>query len=201
MTDRPWWVVALQWAAWAAAMTFVMSWVSKSRATVPPGADGVLKQPRSMLIIGWTCTVFFAALAGLSQAFPGQNPSVWPTVVFLLFAAGGLALVAECHRGQHHLTPDGLRYGKLFGRGGDVRWDEIRTLRYSDSAKWFRLDTSDGRVIRISATLTGLQEFAAAALDHVAEDAIDGRAREQLEAIREGKLPSIWGIDAQDSGR
>ena len=191
MTDRPWWAVALQWAAWAAVMTLVMGWVSRSRTAVPPGGDGVLEQPRSVLIIGWTCTVFFAALVGLSQAFPGRNPSFWPTVVFLLFVAGGLILVAECHRGRHYLTLEGLRYGKLFGWGGVVRWDQIRRLRYSDSTKWFRLDTSDGRVVRISAMLTGLPDFAAAALDRVAEDAIDPRARERLEAIREGKLPSI----------
>ena len=196
MTDRPWWAVALQWAVWAAVMTLVMGWISRSRTTAPKGADGVLQQPRSMLIIGWVCTVFFAALAGLSQAFPGQNPSIWPTVVFLMFAAGGLALVAECHRGRHRLTADGLRYGKLLGRGGSVRWDEIKWLSYSDGWKWFRLETSDGRVVRLSATLTGLQDFASAALDHVPEDAIDRRAREQLDAIREGKLPSIWGIES-----
>lgn len=196
MTDRPWWSVALQWAAWAAVMTLVMSWVSRSRKVAPRGAEGVLQQPRSMLIIAWVCTVFFAALAGLSQAFPGRSPSVWPTVVFILFAAGGLALVAECHRGRHRLKPDGLRYGKLLGRGGSVRWKEITRVRYSDAWKWFRLETSDGRVVRLSATLTGLQDFAAAALDHVPAEAIDRRAREQLEAIREGKLPSIWGIES-----
>ncbi len=193
MTDRPWWAVALQWAAWGAVMTLVMGWLSRSRAAVPRGTDGLLQQPRSTLVIGWVCTLFFAALAGLSRAFPGQNPTIWSTVAFLLFSAGGLVLVAEYHRGRHRLTPEGLRYGKLLGRGGLARWDQVIEVCYSDAAKLFRLETSDGRVIRVSAMLTGLPDFASAALDNVSEGAIDRRAHEMLEATRRGELPSIWG--------
>lgn len=199
MNDKPWWAVALQWAAWAATMGLVMGWLSRSRAIAPPGAEGLLRQPRSTLIIGWVCTVFFAALAGLSRAFPGQNPSVWPTVVFLLFAAGGLVMVTDHYRGRHRLTPEGLRYGKLLGRGGLARWDQVTRLHYSEAAKWFRLETSDGKVARISAMLTGLPEFASSALDRVPEGAIDRQTREMLEAIRRGKLPSIWGVDTHGS--
>ena len=196
MTDRPWWTVALQWAAWGAVMTLVMGWLSRSRTAAPQGAVGLLQQPRSTLVIGWVCTIFFAALAGLSRAFPGQNPTIWPTMVFLLFAAGGLVVVAEHHRGRHRLTPEGLHYGKMVGRGGLARWDEITRVRYSDTSKWFRLETADGRVIRVSVMLRGLPDFASAVLDHVPADSIDGRAQEILDTIRLGKLPSIWGVDS-----
>ncbi len=198
MTERPWWAVALQWALWGGVMTLVMGWLARSRA-VHGAPDGLLRQPRSALFIGWACTLFFAALAGLSRAFPGRNPAAWPTLVFLFFAAGGLVLVAEYHRGRHRLTPEGLRYGKLLGRGGLARWDQVTRLGYSDAAKWFRLETSDGRVVRVSAMLTGLPDFASAALDHVPENAIEGRARQMLEAVRLGKLPSIWGIESHGS--
>ena len=199
MSDRPWWIVALQWATWAAVMTVIMGWLSRSRTVTPKGADGLLQQPRSMLVIGIVCTLFFAALAGLSRAFPGRNPSIWPTVVFLLFAAGGLIMVVDYYRGRHRLTPEGLHYGKLLGPGGVVRWDQVTGLRYSDTSKWFRLDTSDGRVVRVSAMLVGLQDFASEALDHVPESAIDHRALEMLEAARRGELPSIWGVDSRVS--
>ncbi len=188
--------MALQWAAWGAVMSLVMGWLSRSREASPQDAGGLLQQPRSTLIVAWVCTLLFAALAGLSRAFPGPDPKVWPTLVFLLFASGGLVLVAEHHRGRHRLTPEGLRYGKLLGRSGFVRWDQITRFHYSDAAKWFRLETSDGRVVRVSVMLTGLQDFASAVLDHVPEDAVEERAHAMLDAIRQGNLPSIWGVDS-----
>ena len=199
MTDKPWWIVALQWAAWGAVMALVMGWLSRSRRAIPPGTEGLLRQPRSMLVVGLVCTLFFAALAGLSRAFPGRSPTIWSTVAFLLFAAGGLIMVVDYYRGRHCLTAEGLQYGKLLGRGGLARWDQVNRLHYSDAAKWFRLETSDGRIVRISVMVTGLQDFASATLDNVPESVIDKRAREMLEATRRGELPSIWGVDSHGS--
>lgn len=66
------------------------------------------------------------------------------------------------------------------------------TLRYSHSAKWFRLDLADGWVVRISAMLQGLPEFAAAVLAQVPPAAIDGDTRTVLEATARGELPRVW---------
>ena len=91
------------------------------------------------------------------------------------------------------LTPDGLRYGKMFGGGGILRWADVRRLNYSESAKWFRLDLADGRVVRLSAMLIGMPEFARAALAQVPPPAIDPDTRSVLEGTRAGDLPRIWG--------
>jgi hypothetical protein len=74
-----------------------------------------------------------------------------------------------------------------------MRWSDVRSLRYSQSAKWFRLDLADGRVVRISAMLQGLPEFAAAALTQVPPATIDGDTRMVLEATARGELPRVWG--------
>ncbi len=78
------------------------------------------------------------------------------------------------------------------GGGGHLTWTDVRKLRYSQSAKWFRLELRDGRVVRISAMLQGLPEFAAAALAHVPPEAIDSETRLVLEATATGDLPRIW---------
>ena len=193
MNDRPWWAVALQWAAWGAIMTVVMGWLARSRAAAPESGEGELVPPRSTLVVAVATTVLFVTIAGLSVAFPGTDPSPWPTVVFLLFALLGLVMVVDHRRGRHTLTPDGLRYGKLLGAGGTLRWDEVRRLAWSESAKWFRLETTDGRVVRISAMLVGLPHFATAALERLPAGVVEARARAVLGEIRRGELPSIWG--------
>jgi hypothetical protein len=115
------------------------------------------------------------------------------TLFFLGFAALGLPLVLDYRNARHVLTPDGLRYGKMFGGGGVLRWTDVHRLNYSQSAKWYRLDLADGRVVRVSAMLIGLPNFARAALEQVPPSAITPEARSVLEATRAGNLPSIWG--------
>ena len=55
------------------------------------------------------------------------------------------------------------------------------------------MDLADGRVIRISAMLQGLPDFAAAALGGVPPAAIDADTRALLEATARGELPRVWG--------
>jgi hypothetical protein len=194
ISTRPWWADALQWGLWAVAMFAVMGWLARSRSGVRPQSEaGALVHPRSTLIIGLVCTGFFLTLAVLSAVFPGKTGSPLISLVFLGFAALGLPMILDYRNARHLLTSDGLQYGKMFGRGGRLRWTEVRKLRYSESAKWFRLELAGGQVVRISAMLRGLPEFAAAALGQVAPAAIDEKSREVLQATARGDLPSIWG--------
>ncbi|HEU5180416.1 MAG TPA: PH domain-containing protein, partial [Candidatus Polarisedimenticolia bacterium] len=76
---------------------------------------------------------------------------------------------------------------------GVLKWDAVRRLHYSHSAKWFRIDLADGGVVRVSAMLMGLPGFAQAALGQVSAAAIDSETRTVLEATAAGNLPRIWG--------
>ena len=80
----------------------------------------------------------------------------------------------------------------MLGRGGDLRWSEVRKLWYRPWSKWFWLHLADGRAVRVSAMLTGLPAFARAALAEVI------RARSipipsRSGGDRRGELPKISG--------
>jgi Bacterial PH domain len=174
-------------------MTAVMGWLARARTRpgAPQGAQ-TLVHPRSTLVVGLVCAGFFSVLAVWSALFPGKTGSPLISVFFLAFAALGAPLILDYRNARHVLTPDGLFYGKLLGGGGQARWTDVRQIRFSQSAKWFRLDLADGRVVRISAMLQGLPEFAAAVLAQVPPAAVDGDTRTVLEATARGELPRVW---------
>jgi hypothetical protein len=194
MATQPWWAPVLQWGLWAVLMTIVMGWLAHTRSH--PRAAGeahTLAHPRSTLVIGLICGGFFLALAVLSAVFPNKTGSPLVTLFFLAFAVLGLPLVLDYRNARHTLTPDGLRYGRMLGNGGMLRWAEVRRVHYSEAAKWFRLELAAGEIVRVSAMLKGLPEFAAAVLAQVPPAAIDPDTRAVLQATAHGELPRIWG--------
>jgi hypothetical protein len=184
---------ALQWVLWFAIMGAVMAWLARSRGK--PGEDAAdrLVHPTSTLVVGIVCTLFFTAIAVLSAVFPGSSGSPWITAFFAGFALMGVPVVLDWRNGRHALLPGGMRYGRMFGGGGELRWSDVRAVRFSEAAKWFRLELADGRVVRISAMLRGLPAFAAAVLAGVPASALDEPTRGLLESTAAGDLPRIWG--------
>jgi hypothetical protein len=73
-----------------------------------------------------------------------------------------------------------------------LRWAQVTRVRYSQSLKWFRIEAADGAVVRVSAMLTGLPQFAQAVLAEVPEFHIDKSARPVLERTAAGFPPPIW---------
>ncbi len=193
MSDKLGWSSTLQWALWAGVMSLVMGWLARTRSQPRPSREvNSLAHPPSTLAIGLVCTCFFAAIAVLSALYPGKNGSPLVSLIFVGFAALGIPVLLDYRNARHTLTPDGLQYGRMLGGGGHLAWADVRTLRYSHSAKWFRLELRDGSVVRISAMLRGLPEFAAAALARVPAGAIDAETRQLLQATAAGDLPRIW---------
>jgi PH (Pleckstrin Homology) domain-containing protein len=192
MAGRAWWATAIQWAVWSVAMTLVMGWLARSRLRPHGQNAGVLEHPASTLIIGVVCTLFFCALAVLSFLFPGRTGSGLVSLTFLGFALLGVLLIAEYVRVRYSLQPGGLHYTPLLSRSWTLRWGDVTGIRYSQAAKWFRIDTGSGRVVRVSAMLTGLPEFAQAVLREVPPSRIDADALPILEQTAGGNPPSIW---------
>ena len=104
----------------------------------------------------------------------------------------GVPLIAEYYLVRHVLEPDGLRYTPLIKRPGSFRWRDVKCVRYSPSAKWFRIELADRRVVRISGMLMGLPEFARAVLGAVPPSSIDLKARRLLEQTAAGSPLPIW---------
>lgn len=173
-------------------MTVIMGWLAKSRQKAGADTGSVLKHPRSTLIIGLVCGGFFLALAVVSHLFPGKDGSLWISLFFLGFSLLGSVIIVEYVRVRHNLEPQGMRFQPLFRAPGTLLWSDVSSIRYSPSAKWFRIETRRGQVIRVSAMLTGLPAFAQAALQGISPPSMDAATRRVLEETAAGRPPSLW---------
>jgi hypothetical protein len=194
MANGPWWAQILAWGLWFALMSLLMGWLARSRQRPRSGSQpGVLQHPRSVLVLGLVCSGLFLTFALLSLLLPGETGSPLISLFFLGFALLGVPLIAEYVRVRHQLEPGGLRYQTLFGKRGFLPWSDVTCVRYSHTAKWFRIDGGAGEVVRISAMLTSLPEFARAVLEGVPRERIDPKTIPVLESTASGSPPSVWG--------
>ena len=193
MMGRGYWTLVIQWTAWAVAMAVLMGWLARSRLKHRnPVQSGVLEYPSSMLALGGGCIAVLLCFAVLSsRSNDPRDAHLW--IVFVGFALLGAPIVAEYFVVRHVLLPEGLQYTPLVKKSGSFRWNDVAHIRYSPSAKWFRIDLKDGRVVRISAMLMGLPEFASAVLHAVPPSSIDPLAGPVIERTAAGNPPSIWG--------
>jgi Bacterial PH domain len=193
MSERPWWSLVLQWGIWALVMSLVMGWLAKARrpAAVRERAQ-VLTHPPTTLIVGMVCTGFFILLAVLAGMY-AKADDWWTPYAFLCFALLGAPLIGEALRVRHELKDGGIGYRGLLARYDRVSWDEIESAHWSSSMKWLVLRTRDGRVLRFSAMLNGLDSLALALHERVPALDVDELTAEVLADARNGKLPSIWG--------
>ena len=191
--QREWWISIVQWAIWGFIMTLLTGRLAKSRVKRRPISEAnTLRYPIGILILGIVSFAFFAGIALVSNTI-GKNDttSIWTTLVFLFFAALSLPLIAAFCFARHHLSPEGLDYGRLYGRRGFARWVEISSVKYAPGMKWFKLRTESGATIRISTMLMGLPEFAQLLLSRVPHERIDGQTEAVLLETARGNLPSV----------
>lgn len=190
--DRPWWSHALQWAAWVVAMSLVASWVARARkAARPAGTALVLVHPPTTLIIGVVGTAFFGSLAVVSASFV-EADEWWVPFVFMGFVPISAAMLVEAVRVRHELTDAGIAYQGLLRRYELIRWNEIASARWSPTMKWLVVTTSDGRVMRFSAMLNGLESLARSLVARVPALHVDEETARMLADAREGRLPNVW---------
>jgi len=187
------WGPVIHGVIWTILMTLVMGWVARSRLKRRPQADSRrLVYPPSVLILGTVGFLFFAGIAIASNVFPNKTVTGWTTSIFAGFALLSLVMIADYFVALHHVSEDGLSYGRLTGRRGYLKWADLRTVRYAEGMKWFRLETRSGEVARVSAMLIGLPEFARLLLAHTPPHAIDAKTLPLLQATANGNPPSVW---------
>lgn len=193
-TAQSWWVPIIQWTTWGVLMAAVMGWVARSRMKQRPEQLGDdMRHPPSTLVIGIVGFVLFAALGVISNTIgKNETTSVWTDLLFLFFSLMSLPMIGDYFLARHRLTPDGLEFGRLLGRRGKLRWEEVSSVEYASVMKWFRIRTQQGATIRISAMLMGLPAFAQQVLSHVPAHRIAESTREILAQTADGRPPSIW---------
>lgn len=190
---KVWWVELVQWTVWGIAMAGVMGWVARSRLKSSAKArSGQLHHPKSTLVVGEVCFVFFAGIAIVSNVYANETTTWWTTALFVGFAAMAVPVVMDYFLSRHEVSEEGLRYGGLSGRRGHLRWAELQRVRYAPVMKWFRLEGGSGEVARISAMLVGLPEFARLLLRHAPAGTIEDDTLQILKATAEGNPPPVW---------
>jgi hypothetical protein len=193
MNERLWWLTALKWTLWAIVMAVVMGWLGRNRFRPRHKEElGTLRHPTSTLMIGVVCFSFCAALTIYSAVTTDKTASWQTTTLFAGFAAMSALMTLEYFMARHCVSDEGLAYRKLLGSTGFLRWSELKRIRYGSTMKWFRLDAMDGRVVRLSAMLMGLPEFAQALLKSAPAEAMDSDTLQILQATAEGNPPSLW---------
>jgi hypothetical protein len=181
--EREWWetLVPVAGVLLTSLVTALAAALRKrGQPAVPPAR---MQYPPSVRAIG---AFVLAVLIMLAAAFAAtaENGTGGPVVAGVLaaFGAVGLLLIVGSVRVWHRLTADGLEFGRLLGRRGSLKWRDVTRLTYSKRMRWFRIETASGEVVRVSALVTGLPEFAGAVLEQVPSYAIDDGARETLQA-------------------
>jgi hypothetical protein len=192
--------VWLQWMLWGLLMSLVMGWVARSRSRPrPAGSSQRLQHPTSTLVIGVACFLLFAAIAVISNVFANATTSWKTTTVFVGFALLALPILGDYFAARHEVLEEGLRYGRLVGSGGYMPWTELKSVRFSEAMKWFRLESQSGKVVRLSVMLMGLPTFAQLLLAHTPPQSIEKKTLPVLQTTAEGNPPSVWGAP-RDSG-
>ena len=156
----------------------------------PAGCEHELRHA----VIGLAEFLFFATSAVISNVLANKTTSWWTTAIFLGFALLALPVVGDYFAARHEVSREGLLYGRLLGDGGFLCWDELSSVRFSSSMKWFRLETQSGTVVRVSVMLMGLPVFAQMILAYARSAAIDPTTQMILHATAEGNPPSVWGL-------
>ena len=192
--QREWWVYLVQWFVFGIVMLIVAAWLNRSRLRVRSSSEARnLVHPRTTLISGVVCFLFFIALAIWSNLSDNPTANVWTTAGFLGFALMGVPVIADYFFARHEVDETGMRYGRMFGQRGSFSWPEVQSLCYSPGMKWFIITLNNGTKVRISVLLMGLPEFARLALANAKASAIDEPTREILKETAEGNPPDIWG--------
>ena len=154
-----------------------------------------MQHPPSTLIIGLACFLFFAGIAVVSNVFANATTTWLTTTVFVGFALLALPILGDYFAARHEVFEEGLRYGRLFGSGGHIRWADLKSVRFSAAMKWFRLESQSGTVLRISVMLMGLPVFAQLLLVHTPREVIESSTLPILRMTAEGNPPSVWGSE------
>lgn len=151
-----------------------------------------VQHPATTLIIGVAGFLLFAGIAVLSNVYANPTTTIYTTLTFVGFALLSLIVVADYLFARHDVSGQGVNYRRLTGVRGTFTWREVVRVRFSTSMKWFAIMLSDGRIVRVSAMMTGLPAFARLLTAAVAPSAIDRDTRTILDATAAGNPPSVW---------
>jgi TPR repeat protein len=191
--NREWWTVLIPAVGLIPGLLAALAAANRKRTGAAVEHAGRLQQPPSTLALGVLLLGLALALAILSMFHDNDTAAPIFNGVLGLLGVLAMSMIVAYYRAWYELTAAGLDFGRFLGRRGSIKWRDITCITYSRAMRWFRIETASGEVVRISAMLTGLPEFARAVLEQVPSYAIDGTTREALHAFVQGELPGLAG--------
>jgi hypothetical protein len=193
MSQRPFWISLIQWTLWAFTMAGIAFWISKARRkSALSGGELVMKYPFFAMVLAFICVIISGGLVALTFVVASQNAPWWTTAIFGVMFLGSVHFVVECFVAKYHLSPDGLRYVSVFTGERHFRWDELKSLKYADSMKWFVLKNSRGEVARISVMMIGLPAFARLLMERARHVDIEPATIPILRKTAQGEPPGLF---------
>jgi hypothetical protein len=191
MPERSGTSYAIQYGLTFVVVALVLGWLGKSRRAAEGRTAQVLTYSKAVIIVGCFTAAGFAFFTVLfaSSGDPSQRLAALFPAAGLLF---GAAFIREGVWVRHELSPDGLAYRGLFRRYARIAWGELESARWSETGKWFVVTTRDGRKLRFSAMLSGLEAFGVALQAHCPHLEVDAKTAIVLAGARNGVLPSFW---------
>ncbi len=170
------------WRLAAAALTHgvivsLLAWLLRRRRPTGErqGAAVLLRYPPAWHLLSWCLLLLpFVGLAFVAWRFPPKpDDIVWLAGMAVGFAVTGTYLVVEVTGLSHELQPNGLvRHGAWRPRRF-LPWSQVTAIRYSALACMWRVRTSSGDGAWVPLWVSGVGDFARAALAHVPPEVID----------------------------
>lgn len=183
----------IQWTIWGIVMVIVIGWLARSRLRQRPRSESrKLVHPQSTLITGVVLFPLFVGFMIFSFVVTEGTTRVLLTLLWVVFAALPLPLIADYIFARHEVSEEGMDFGRITGRRGTLEWADVVRVEYAPRMGWFRIETGSGEVARVTIMLMGLPEFARLVLARVPEQAIEANALPVLRATAAGKPPNIW---------
>ncbi|MDJ0926859.1 MAG: hypothetical protein QNJ73_04330 [Gammaproteobacteria bacterium] len=101
-----------------------------------------------------------AAVIAYGATFAKDSDRIWAYSLFAFFSIGGIYLLLETFSRQVRYDENRL-YDKSIWRGTErsLAWAELVEYDYSQMNQWHIFKTGDGMKIRVSALLSGQEEF------------------------------------------
>jgi len=91
-----------------------------------------------------------------------------------------MGVVAESYVTSFRIVRDGMRFRVPPKGRGYVKCEEVQTVSWAEHLGWFVLQTGDGRTIRVTSRLYGMETMAEALLANVPRSHFETRAHSLL---------------------
>ena len=153
---------------------------------------GLVKHDAVLVSYGWGYRiVVLACLVGLiallvAARLGGANERVQALFLFLVLTSAACCLEFYCTKLL--VFPDRLERWSIWRRSTELRWKDIVSVTWSDSAQWFCLRAAGGEKAYVHSMMNGVGAMADKVLELVRREAYDSEALARLSSLRAAAL-------------